>query len=408
MASSSKAGFMRAVQWEGEIGDMSVNIVARPKIIAPEDALVRITSSAICGSDLHIYHGLFGSTPHGVGHEAVGIIEEVGPAVDFYKRGDRVVIVCVAEDGHLVSKTSLQPFDGLIGYGLGSEFGTDDGLQTEFVRVPWADSSLVKIPSTLEDKEWLPLADVFPTGWSALNRSGFQAGDTVAVFGAGGVGLMCAYSAIIRGASLVYVIDHVPARLGQAAAIGAMPINFTRGGKASEQILALRPGGVKRCVDCVGEVGLNDELKHQQDYILREAVKITSAGGGIGIAGIYMSALANNGQGTEAAEKLGLKAEISFPIAEAWFKGLQIQGGLVDIKDNVPAIAELIKNGRARPGFVFSSEYSLEDAPLAYRRFEKWEETKIQLKGNRKHTEENALEIRNGSGSGLNGASNGA
>ena len=215
---------------------------------------------------------------------------------------------------------------------------------------------------------------------------------------------MCAYSAIIRGASLVYVVDHVPSRLAKAASIGAMPINFTRGGKASEQILALRPGGVTRCVDCVGEVCLNDELKPQQDYIIREAIKITSFGGGVGIPGVYMAGLLGENQ---AAEKLGLKPDIPFPISEAWSKNIRVQAGLVDLKANVPPIAKLIRNGRARPGFIFSNEYDLEEAPLAYERFDKWEETKVILRGNRKTADGRALEVRSSS-NGWNGATNGA
>ena len=132
MSQPSKTGFMPAVQWEGTTRSMSVKIVRRPKLVDPEDALVRITSSAICGSDLHIYHGLFGTEPHGVGHEAVGIVEEVGPAVDSFKRGDRVVVVCFAEDGHLLAKPSLQLLNDEVGYGLGSQFGTDDGLQSTY------------------------------------------------------------------------------------------------------------------------------------------------------------------------------------------------------------------------------------------------------------------------------------
>ncbi|MBE3047627.1 glutathione-independent formaldehyde dehydrogenase [Candidatus Bathyarchaeota archaeon] len=432
MSQPSPTGYMRAVQWEGNIGDISVNIVPRPKILEPEDALVRITSSAICGSDLHIYHGLFGTkgVPHSIGHEAVGIIEEVGPAVDSFKRGDRVVVPCFAEDGHLLPKPSLQPFGEAVAHGLGSQYGLEAGLQSafspspcplspnfltnteplaaEFARIPWADSALIKIPNKLDDKEWLPLADVFPTGWSGLSFSGFEAGDTVAVFGAGGVGLMCAYSAIIRGASLVYVVDHVPARLAQAAAIGAMPINFTRGGKASEQILALRPGGVNRAVDCVGEVCLNDEMKPQQDYIIREAIRITSVNGGVGIPGLHMAGMTSaGGEAPDAAEKLGLEAEIRFPIADLWSKNLRVQGGLVSFRECVPHIAQLIGNGRARPGFIFSNEYSLEDAPLAYSRFEKWEETKVLLMGNRKLVDGRGLEIRSGSDR-SNGGSDGS
>ncbi|KAM0547560.1 hypothetical protein ACHAPJ_010304 [Fusarium lateritium] len=402
MASPSKTRFMRAVQWEGEIREMAVNIVPRPKIIEPEDALVRITTSAICGSDLHIYHGLFGTEEKwGVGHEAVGIVEEVGSAVDFFKPGDRVIVVCFAEDGNLLPKPALLPIEQpVVGHGLGSQFHTEAGLQAEYVRVPWADSSLAKIPHGLDDKEWLPLADSFPTGWSALSYSGFQAGDTVAVFGGGAIGLMCAYSAIIRGASLVYVIDHVVSRLAKAASIGAQPINFTRGGKASEQILALRPAGVNRAIDCVGEVCLNENLKPQQDYVIREAIKITNTGGGIGIAGQHVSALADEVLGREPANNFGLKTEISFPIAEAWFKAIRIQGGLLDIKGNIKALVELVKNGRARPGFIFSNEYSLDEAPLAYRRFEQWEETKVAFKGVRKQGDGHVLEMRNG----VNGA----
>lgn len=126
---------MRAVQWEGTVGDMRVNIVPRPKILEPEDALVRITTSGICGSDLHIYHGLVTGSHYGVGHEAVGIVEEVGPAVDYFKPGDRVVIVCFAEDGHLVRKPSLQFLDEseMLGHGLGPQFGLDAGLQSTFL-----------------------------------------------------------------------------------------------------------------------------------------------------------------------------------------------------------------------------------------------------------------------------------
>ncbi|KAJ4013227.1 hypothetical protein NW752_007522 [Fusarium irregulare] len=228
---------------------------------------------------------------------------------------------------------------------------------------------------------------------TALNKSGFEAGDTVAVFGAGGIGLMCAYSAIIRGASLVSVIDHVPARLALAASIGAHPINFTRGGKASDQILGLRPAGVNRAVDCVGEVCLNENLKPQPDYIIREAIKMTTYGGGVGIAGMYATGLMN----PENPQRL--KPEINFQIAEAWFKSLRVEGGLVDVKGNIRFLVDLVKNGRARPGFIFYNEYNLEEAPTAYRRFEQHQESRVTLKGLRKQRDERTLEIRNGSNS---------
>jgi threonine dehydrogenase-like Zn-dependent dehydrogenase len=248
-------------------------------------------------------------------------------------------------------------------------------LTAQFARVPWADSSLVKIPHGLDDKEWLPLADAWPTGWSGLDWSGFEPGDTVAVFGAGGIGLMAAYSAIIRGASLVYVVDYKPERLAKAAAMGAVPINFTRGGSASQQILRLRPKGVKRAVDAVGMAALNAELKLQQDYVIQEAIAVTRGLGGIGVAGSYPAETPTNP--APGFENVG--PFIRFPIGLLHMKELRVQSGIVRYYDIIPALVELVRNGRARPGFIFSDEMKLEDAVRAYRRFEAREGVKILL-----------------------------
>ena len=242
--------------------------------------------------------------------------------------------------------------------------------------MPWADSSLVKVPKTLDDKEWLVLSDIWPTGWCALDWSGFEPGDSVAVFGAGPVGLMAAYSAIIRGASLVYVIDHVPQRLAKAAGMGAIPINFTRGGSASQQILRLRPKGVKRAVDCVGgTLALNEELEIQEDYVIKEAIEITKGQGGIGIAGVYATGRpADPAPGCES-----ITGTIKLSLGVIQFKELQIQAGVVRYFETIPMLVELIRSGRARPGFVFTDEMSLEDSKRAYKRFENREEVKIIL-----------------------------
>lgn len=361
-------------------GPIIVTDVPRPKIEEPEDAIVRITTSTICGSDLHLKHGLYGSFDEqtGVGHEAVGIVEEVGKAVDFLKPGDRVVVISFHEDGRLLPKQTLVPVledEGRQAVGLSSLAGQPHGLQAQYIRVLWADSSLVKIPNTLPDKEWLPLADVWPTGWSGLDWSGFEPGDTVAVFGAGPIGLMATYSAIIRGASLVYVIDHVPARLAKAAGLGAVPINFTRGGKASDQILRLRPNGVKRAVDAVGMTALNDELEPQEDYVIQEALVVTRGLGGIGIAGSYPAERPID----PAPGYENITGIIKLPIGVLHFKELRLQSGIVRYFDVIPKLVELIRNGRARPGFIFTDEMSLEDAPRAYERFERREEVKILL-----------------------------
>lgn len=248
-------------------------------------------------------------------------------------------------------------------------------MQAQYVRIPWADSSLIKVPHTLDDKEWLTLSDIWPTGWSAVDWSGFEPGDTVAVFGAGPIGLMAAYSAIIRGASLVYVVDHVPQRLAKAAEMGAVPINFTRGGSASKQILRLRPNGVKRAIDAVGMAALNDELEPQEDYVIQECLRVVRGQGGIGIAGSYPAERpVDPAPGYEH-----ITGVIKIPVGVLHFKELRMQAGIVRYYDIVPMLVELIRNGRARPGFVFTDEMSLEDVVRAYKRFEKREEVKILL-----------------------------
>ncbi|KAF9879525.1 hypothetical protein CkaCkLH20_03068 [Colletotrichum karsti] len=369
---------MKGVMWEGKPYEMAVHHdIPVPRITEPEDAVIRITTSGLCGTDLHAYHGFFASSevPSAMGHEAVGIVEEIGDAVDSFKVGDRVV-VGLPRDGYVDSRNHLQL--ELVSFGFGPDFGNLGGLQTEYVRVPHADSSLFKIPKKLADKEWLPIGDIFPTGWEGLTWSGFQAGDIVCVFGAGPVGLMAAYSAIIRGAALVYVVDHVPQRLAKAAGIGAVPINFTRGGTASEQILALHPGGVNRCVDCCGQMAAVDaELKPQQDYVLREAVKVTSFGGGIGVPGLYGAM--ERSEGAPNADQM--KKELSFPFADAWFKSVTIKFGIVELLETVPALVRLIESGRARPGFLVTSEVDLDEAPKAYKRFDKKLETKVLFRG---------------------------
>ncbi|KAK2018409.1 alcohol dehydrogenase GroES-like domain-containing protein [Colletotrichum eremochloae] len=369
---------MRAVFWEGKPFEVTVkDHVPLPRIKKPEDAIVRITTSAICGTDLHTYHGILGSkeVPYPLGHEAIGIVEEVGDDVDTLKVGDRVVVRDLDEDGDIDTDNEITV--EFAAFGFGKDFGDLGGLQADFVRVPFADSSLIKIPKKLSDKEWLFLSDIFVTAWVGLDWSGFQPGDSVAVFGAGPVGLLCAYSAIIRGASAVYSIDHVPERLAKAASIGAVPINFTKGGSASEQILALQPGGVNRSVDCVGEECLDADLKPQQDFVIREAVTVTSIGGGIGVPGVYWAL--PKSAGVPNGNKV--KRNISFPISDFWIKNLTIQAGIVDGKDKLPALVRLIESGRARPGFIVTAEFDLDDAPKAYKRFDKKLDIKVLFRG---------------------------
>ncbi|KAI1410692.1 putative alcohol dehydrogenase [Hypoxylon sp. FL1857] len=371
---------MRAVVWEGKPYEMAVHSVPKPRIQMPEDAIVRVTTAAICGSDLHTYHGLLGSRqpPWVQGHEAIGVVVEVGLATETFKVGDRVIVTAIPDSGHLVTEPEALPGMYTL-YGFGNDFGALPGCQAEYVRVPFADDSLVKIPNNpSNDLNYLFLSDVFVTGWQCLDFSGFRAADKVAVFGAGAVGLLCAYSAILRGASKVYVIDHVRSRLDKAASIGATPIDFTAYGKggAAAQILELEPEGVQRVCDCIGYECLNADLELQEDYVITEAVNMAAIGGGIGVVGIYFKAPVSEG----APRADLIPPTITFPIATFFSKNLTIKGGLADILGLNPTLLELVNSGRAKPGFVVTSEVGIEEVPEAYRRFDQKLEEKVVIR----------------------------
>lgn len=251
----------------------------------------------------------------------------------------------------------------------------------EYVRIPFADSSLVGIPKMLPDRQWLFVGDIFSTAWQGLSWSGFQAGDSVAVFGAGPVGLLCAYSAVIRGASTVYVVDHVRQRLDKAESIGpgVKAIDFTvPGKKASDQILALSPGGVNRSVDCVGEEAVDEKLQRAQDYVLRECVRVTAVGGGVGVPGF--TGVVPKSAGAPRAEDIA--PEMLFPISEFWFRNLSMKAAVVDPIVTMPMLLRLIESGRARPGFIVDEPaHDLADAPRQYERFNRGEVVKVLFKG---------------------------
>jgi threonine dehydrogenase-like Zn-dependent dehydrogenase len=198
----------------------------------------------------------------------------------------------------------------------------------------------------------------------------------VTVFGAGPVGLLCAYSAILRGASRVFSVDHVPARLEKAKSIGAIPINFAKG-KPADQILKIVPDGTTRVCDCIGFECLNEKLKPDEGFVIDQAVQVASAGGGIGVIGVYFTE--PNSKGTPRGTTLS--PNITFPITQWWEKSLTMQGGGVDPKPIIPVLLELVKAGRAKPSFIISAELQgLDEAPEAYRRFDKKLETKIVFK----------------------------
>ncbi|KAK2059289.1 GroES-like protein [Colletotrichum caudatum] len=252
------SGLMRGVVYEGIPFEMKVHNLQRPTVVDETDAIVRITTSAICGSDLHVYRGFMGGIPPwNMGHEAVGYVSQVGSAVSSLAVGDYVIIPDTVSPSHLEMEPVAEEYFG---------FGNSASRLAEYAMVPYADGNLIPIPLTHEtanstaEQDYLTVSDIFATGWAGIDYSGFRPGDSVAVFGAGPVGLLSAYSAILRGASRVYVVDHVEQRLGLAASIGAIPINFVKADPVA-QILAYEPNGVMRSVDCVGMEALNSHLE---------------------------------------------------------------------------------------------------------------------------------------------------
>lgn len=383
---------MKAITYEGT-RKMEVSSQPKPKLKAPTDAILRVTTAGICGSDLHMYDGrtdLDRGTV--VGHEIMGVIDEVGDAVTSLKPGDRVVLPfniacgfcynCVR--GWTSACLTMNPETAGAAYGYAG-MGPYKGGQAEFVLVPHADFNGLKLPGK-EGDEWeddfLLLSDVFPTGFHAAELACVAPGKTVAIFGAGPVGLLAAHSSILKGASEVYVVDGIPERLQKAAELGAIPVDINNGNPV-EQIFALRkknrgiqgglrPGeekmkGVDCVIDAVGYQARDDKnfKKENPMQVLENCLEVVNPTGAIGIIGVY---IAPDPGGKDKDAKQGI---FPFPIAKVFEKGLTIGSGQAPVKKYNEQLRDLIVNGRARPGVIVSHHINIEDAPDAYKKFDK-------------------------------------
>jgi len=345
-----------------------------PTIQHPDDALIKVTTAAICGSDLHMYQGRT-AAQGGLcfGHENMGIVIETGSGVSLLKTGDRVVMPFnVAdgrcrncEEGKTAFCTGVNP--GFAGGAYGYvAMGPYEGGQAQYLRVPYADFNCLTLPEGKEhEADFALLADIFPTGWHGLVLSGFKSGESVAVFGAGPVGLMAAYSAVLRGASNIYVVDQVPERLAAAKKIGCVPIDFSKG-DAADQIIELNGGMVDRAVDAVGyQASAADGKKEAPSAVLESCIKVTRPTGGLGIPGLYVPSDpgapdSNSGQGMLL---------ISF--GKLFEKGLSLGTGQCNVKAYNRYLRDMIIAGKAKPSFVVSHHVSLDEAPEAYVKFDK-------------------------------------
>lgn len=365
---------MKAVVYQ-EPFKVAVQDVKDPKIEHPNDVILKITSSAICGSDLHMYEGRTAAKPGIVfGHENMGIVEEVGPGVTTLKKGDRVVmpfnVACGfcnnCERGYTGFCLTVNP--GFAGGAYGYvAMGPYTGGQAEYLRVPFADFNALKLPpGTEHEADFALLADIFPTGYHGAELAQVSPGETVVVFGAGPVGLMAAYSCLLRGASEVYVVDKVPERLAKAKEIGAIPIDFSKG-DPDKQIRDKRNGdGVAKGIDAVGYQA-TEGAKDQEvpNTVLSALINIVNPTGMLGIPGLYVP---SDPGGVDAQAKQGL---LLLPFGKLFEKGLRLGTGQCNVKKYNRYLRDLIIAGRATPSFVVSHELPLEQAPTAYQKFDK-------------------------------------
>jgi threonine dehydrogenase-like Zn-dependent dehydrogenase len=384
---------MQAVVWEGK-HNVKVSRVPDPEILNPRDAIVKVTLTAICGSDLHIYAGLIPTMKAGdvLGHEFMGQVVEVGPEVKNLSKGDWVVVPFTIACGRCFfcqrdmwslcdnSNPNASIADTAYGYsgsglfGYSHMYGGYPGGQAEYVRVPFADVGPIKIYEDLTDEQVLFLSDIFPTGYMAAENCNIQSGDTVAVWGCGPVGLFAMKSACLLGAERVIGIDRVPDRLMKARDCCAETINCDEV-SVLDALKELTGGrGPDSCIDAVGMESHGTNLFHMYDrakqalmletdrpHPLREAIQACRKGGTVSVPGVYGGLIDK------------------FPIGAAFAKGLTLKMGQTHVHRYMRPLLERIRRGDIDPSFVISHTFPLSDAPRAYQMFQEKEDDCIKV-----------------------------
>ncbi|WP_329048700.1 glutathione-independent formaldehyde dehydrogenase [Amycolatopsis sp. NBC_01488] len=377
---------MKAVVYQGP-RSVEVRDVPEPKIEQPADAIVKITTTNICGSDLHMYEGRTNVEEGKIlGHENMGFVAEIGSGVTRIKVGDRVSvpfnIACGTCRNCLEGWTSFclraNPTEGVDGAAYGyANMGPYDGGQAEYLRVPWADFNLLELPGGTEhENDFTMLSDIFPTGWHGTELAGLRPGDRVVVFGAGPVGLMAAHSAVIRGAAEVYVVDKERDRLAMAEKIGALPIDLAEADPV-EQIMAATGGAGADCgVEAVGYQAHDHTGEEHPELVLDNLVKTVRSTGGIGVVGVYLP------DDPGAANELAKHGRIAFDYGSFFMKGQQMGTGQAPVKRYNRQLRDLIITGKANPSFLVSHELPLEQAAEGYEKFDHRDDgwTKVLLR----------------------------
>jgi threonine dehydrogenase-like Zn-dependent dehydrogenase len=383
---------MKAVIWNGT-HDVRVERVKDPQIINPRDAIVRVTATAICGSDLHLYNGYMPTMKPGdvLGHEFMGIVEEVGSSVDNLRRGDRVVVPfniacgncepCAREQWSLCDNSNpnallaerLYGYSGSGLFGYSHLFGGYSGGQAEYVRVPFADIGALVVPDEIEDERVLFLSDIFPTGYMAAENCDIKEGDVIAVFGCGPVGQFAIRSAMLLGAEQVIAIDRITERLEMAAGAGACAVDFDEV-NVLEALNELTGGrGPDACIDCVGmeahgrtpdamidKAKQMTRLEMDRAHVLRLAIQAVGKGGTMSVPGVYGGFI----------DKM--------PMGALFEKGIQLRTGQTHTHRYMRPLLDLVMRGAIDPSFIITHRGTLDDAPEFYRLMARHEDSFVK------------------------------
>ncbi len=374
---------MQALTYHGR-KDVRVETVPDPVLAADDDLVLRVTATAICGSDLHLYRGKIPDLHQGdvLGHEFMGIVEEVGPAVTQVRPGDRVVIPFViacgdcfhcrlseyaacetTNPGHgaTLNNKGMLPPAALFGYS--HLYGGVAGGQAEYVRVPKANVGPLRIPEGVADEQVLFLSDILPTGYQAALNAGIKPGSTVAIFGAGPVGLMSAACCRLLGAETIFMVDHLPYRLEFAQrTYGVTPIDFKQIDDPADYIVSQTSGrGVDASIEAVGfeaegsalETALTAvKLEGSSGVAIRQCIAATRRGGVVSIPGVYAGFVHG------------------FLLGDAFDKGLTFKMGQTHMQGLMPELLTAILEGRLDPGHIISHRMRLADAAQGYAMFD--------------------------------------
>ncbi|MBB3859139.1 threonine dehydrogenase-like Zn-dependent dehydrogenase [Novosphingobium hassiacum] len=389
---------MKAIAWHGK-HDVRYDTVDDPEILNPRDAIIRVTSTAICGSDLHLYDGYIPTMQKGdiLGHEFMGEVVETGPKSTL-KTGQRVVVPFTISCGKCYHCSKHQysgcengnPADNQdisregMGLPMGAAFGYShmtggySGGQAEYVRVPFSDFGPLVIPDdSIEDDKVLFLTDILPTGWMAAENAQIEPGDTVAVWGCGPVGLFAVQSAFLMGAERVIAIDHFPRRLEMARQFGAETVNFEES-KVAEALWDMTGGiGPDATIDCVGleahgafadnvidQIKVSTFLGTDRAHVIRQAIMATRKGGRVSMPGVYAGFVDK------------------FPLGAFMEKGLTLKTGQTHVQQYLRPLYTAIAEGKIDSTFLISHRMALEEGPTGYQKFhdEQDKYTKIVLK----------------------------